>query len=87
MYAETHEATRIRELRPEAFEPLEKDTLLKTFKMEGSASVLASSSSLCFVIMPFSAEYDLVYHQLIKPAAETSGLKVLRADDIFLLES
>ena len=83
MYTETHEATRIRELRPEAFEPLEKDTLLKTFKMEGSASVLASSSSLCFVIMPFSAEYDLVYHQLIKPAAETSGLKVLRADDIY----
>jgi len=83
MYAETHEASRIRELRPEAFEPLEKDTLLKTFKMEGSASVLASSSSLCFVIMPFSAEYDLVYHQLIKPAAETSGLKVLRADDIY----
>ena len=82
-YTETHEATRIRELRPEAFEPLEKDTLLKTFKMEGSASVLASSSSLCFVIMPFSAEYDLVYHQLIKPAAETSGLKVLRADDIY----
>jgi len=83
MYAETHEATRIRELRPEAFEPLEKDTLLKTFKMEGSASILASSSSLCFVIMPFSAEYDVVYHQLIKPAAETSGLKVLRADDIY----
>jgi len=83
MYAETHEATRIRELRPEAFERLEKDTLLKTFKMEGSGLVLASSSSSCFVIMPFSAEYDLVYHQLIKPAAETSGLKVLRADDIY----
>ncbi|MCK4347851.1 MAG: SIR2 family protein, partial [Thermoplasmatales archaeon] len=83
MYAETHEATRIRELRPETFEPLGKDTMLKTFKMEGSAAVLASSSSLCFVIMPFSAEYDLVYHQLIKPVAETSGLKVLRADDIY----
>lgn len=82
-YAETHEATRIRELRPEAFEPLEKDTLLKSFKVEDSASLLASSSSLCFVIMPFSPEYDLIYHQLIKPAAETSGLKVLRADDIY----
>ncbi|PXF59207.1 MAG: hypothetical protein C4B59_11925 [Candidatus Methanogaster sp.] len=82
-YTETHEAIRIRELRPEAFEPLEKDTLLKSFKVEDSASLLASSSNLCFVIMSFRSEYDLVYHQLIKPAAETSGLKVLRANDIY----
>lgn len=82
-YMEVHEATRIRELRPEAFEPLGKDTLLKSFKVEDSASFLASSSSLCFVIMPFSPEYELVYRQLIKPAGETSGLKVLRADDIY----
>jgi hypothetical protein len=73
----------MRKLRPEAFEPLEKDTLMKSFKVEDSASLLASSSSLCFVIMPFSPEYDLVYRQLIKPAAETFGLKVLRADDIY----
>ncbi len=83
IYTETHEATRIRELRPEAFEPLGKDTLLKSFKVEDSASLLASSSSLCFVIMPFSPKYELVYHQLIKPAGETSSLKVLRADDIY----
>ncbi len=83
MYTETHEATRIRELRPEVFEPLGKDTLLKSFKVEDSASLLASSSSLCFVIMPFSPEYEIVYRQLIKPAGETSGLKVLRADDIY----
>jgi hypothetical protein len=82
-YAEIHEANRMRKLRPEAFEPLEKDTLMKSFKVEDSASLLASSSSLCFVIMPFSPEYDLVYRQLIKPAAETFGLKVLRADDIY----
>jgi len=83
MYTETHEATRIRELRPEAFEHLEKDTLLKSLRLEGSASLLASSSSLCFVIMPFSPGYELIYHQMIKPAAETFGLKVLRADDIY----
>lgn len=82
-YTGTHEATRIRELRPEAFEPLEKDTLLKSFKVEYSASLLASSSSLCFVIMPFSPEYESVYRQLIKPVAEPFGLKVLRADDIY----
>ena len=82
-YAEIHEANIMRKLRPEAFEPLEKDTLIKSFKVEDSASLLASSSSLCFVIMPFSPEYDLVYRQLIKPAAETFGLKVLRADDIY----
>ena len=82
-YTKTQEATRIRELQPEAFEPLEKDTLLKSFKVEDSALLLASSSSLCFVIMPFSPEYELVYRQVIKPAAETFGLKVLRADDIY----
>ena len=82
-YTKTQEATRIRELQPEAFESLEKDTLLKSFKVEDSALLLASSSSLCFVIMPFSPEYELVYRQVIKPAAETFGLKVLRADDIY----
>jgi len=82
-YTETHEATRIRELRPEAFEPLKKDTLVKSFKVEDSASLLASSSSLCFVIMPFSPEYEIVYRELIMPAVETFGLKVLRADDIY----
>lgn len=82
-YMGSHEATRIRELRPEAFEPLEIDTLLKSFKEKDSASLLASSSSLCFVIMSFSPEYESVYRQLIKPAAEPFGLKVLRADDIY----
>ena len=82
-YTETQEATRIRELQPEAFETLEKDILLKSFKGEDSALRLASSSSLCFVIMPFSPEYESVYRQVIKPAAESFGLKVLRADDIY----
>jgi hypothetical protein len=82
-YTETQEATRIRELQPEAFETLGKDILLKSFKGEDSALRLASSSSLCFVIMPFSPEYESVYRQVIKPAAESFGLKVLRADDIY----
>ena len=82
-YMGTHEAIRIRELRPEAFEPLAINTLLKSFKVKDSASLLASSSSLCFVIMPFGPEYESVYRQLIKPTAEPFGLKVLRADDIY----
>ncbi len=82
-YMGSHEATRIRVLRPEVFEPLEEDILLKSFKIKDSASILAGSSSLCFVIMSFSPEYEPVYHQIIKPAAETLGLKVLRADDIY----
>ena len=82
-YTGTHEAARIRELQPEAFEHLEKDTLLKSFKLKYSASLLASSSNLCFVIMPFTPEYESVYRQLIKPAAEPFGLKVLRAADIY----
>lgn len=82
-YTGTYEANRIRKLQPEAFEPLEIDILRKSFKLKDSASLLASSSSLCFVIVPFSPEYESVYYELIKPAAEHFGLKVLRADDIY----
>jgi len=63
--------------------PLDIEEMLKSLRLEDSASLLASSSSLCFVIMPFSPGYELVYHQVIKPAAETFDLKVLRADDIY----
>ena len=35
-----------------------------------------------FVIMPFSNEFDPVYHQLIKPSFEEAGFRVDRADDI-----
>lgn len=82
-HTEANEGTKMRELRPEAFESLKKETLVKSFKVKDSASLLASSSSLCFVIMPLSHECDLIYRQLIKPAAETFGLTVLRADEIY----
>lgn len=83
IYVETQEAYRLRKLRPEAFEPLEKTTLRKSFRVTDSASLLTSSSNLCFVIMPFRPKYELVYRQLVIPATATFGLKALRADDIY----
>lgn len=82
-YMETEEASRIRELRPEAFEPLNKRILMKSLRMKDSASLLTSSSNLCFVIMPFNPKYELVYRQLIAPAAKEFGLEVLRTHDIY----
>jgi len=46
--------------------------------------------SLCFVLMPFGKkpsfggsqiDFDAVYHELIKPSIEKSGLEPLRADE------
>ena len=44
---------------------------------------LESDDSLCFVLMPFSAQFDRLYREVIAPAVEESGLKPLRADEVF----
>ena len=45
---------------------------------------------LCFVLMPFgqktdaagnSVDFDRVYHEIIEPAIERSGLESIRADE------
>ncbi len=82
-HMETQTASRMRELRPEAFEPLKKDVLASSLLVSDSAALLTSSSSLCFVLIPSKTEYEPIYWQLIKPAAETFDLKVLRADDVY----
>jgi len=40
-------------------------------------------STLCFVLMPFSAEFDRIYKTVIKEAIEQVNLNALRADEIF----
>lgn len=37
----------------------------------------------CFVLMPFRAEYDEIYQDIIKPLLEEMGYHCLRADEIY----
>ncbi len=38
---------------------------------------------LCFVLMPFAAEFQPIYDDHIKPTVERAGLRCMRADDLF----
>ena len=44
---------------------------------------LGSTGSNCFVIMPFSPKFDLIYVEVFKPAIEAAGLSAIRADEIY----
>jgi hypothetical protein len=37
----------------------------------------------CFIIMPFGGDFDEYYKEIYKPAVLSSGLKPLRADDLY----
>jgi hypothetical protein len=37
----------------------------------------------CFVIMPFRDKFDEIYRRIIKPAAEASGFRPVRADEVY----
>jgi hypothetical protein len=83
MSIDVREAERFRAARPEVFEDVLPATLEGTSRSTDSTLLLTSSSNLCFVMMPFRAETDLLYRGLIKPAVERHGLASLRADEIF----
>lgn len=44
---------------------------------------LDNLTNTCFVIMPFSAVFDAVYANVIRPAIEATGLSSVRADQIY----
>lgn len=44
---------------------------------------IKQEENLCFVLMPFKPPFDQLYREQIKPGIEASGLKCVRADDIF----
>lgn len=73
---------KLRSSAPDVFEPLEKSALQRTYESSDAPHLFESSSTLCFVLMPFSPNFVFVYRQLIKPAAERSGVIALRADDL-----
>ena len=37
----------------------------------------------CFVLIPFTATFDLLYEQVLDPAIEDAGLAPVRADNIY----
>lgn len=76
------EGERFRAARPEVFEDLPPASLGGASRSKDASSLLASSSNLCFVMMPFRPETDHLYHSLIRPAIELNGLVALRADEI-----
>lgn len=72
----------LRRSEPQAFENVQLSTLDRTYEARDAVDLLESSSTLCFVMMPFGRESESIYWNLIKPAAENVGLTPLRADQI-----
>ncbi len=48
-----------------------------------ASSLLTSSSNMCFVLMPFTEPFNIIYKEVIFPSIIGSGLEALRADEIF----
>jgi hypothetical protein len=74
-----------RELRltaPDIFEDLNRGALERTYNRDDAGQIFESTSSLCFVLIPFSTEFELTYRQIILPAAQRAGLTALRAADL-----
>jgi hypothetical protein len=74
--------TNFRTSRPDIFEEVAEEVVEKAVQSDNFAPLLASTSNLCFVMMPFRHELDQIYYTMIKPAVEQFGLTVIRADEI-----
>lgn len=72
---------RLREERPWAFETVATPTFTKTTLAEDAPSLLTSTSNLCFVMMPFQPEFEVVYESLISPVCKKFGLGIMRVAD------
>jgi hypothetical protein len=74
--------SKFRASRPDVFEPIAKEIVEEAVESQNVSPVLAATSKLCFVLMPFSPEFDNVYRELIEPALASFGFKALRADEM-----
>lgn len=74
--------TKFRASRPDAFEPIERQVVIEAVESAEMSSVLAATSNLCFVLMPFREQFDAVYRTLIAPVVSELGLTVVRADEL-----
>jgi hypothetical protein len=79
---DTETGTKFRASRPDAFEPIEEQVVANAVASPEISSVLAATSKLCFVLMPFSQQFDAVYWTLIAPVVTDLGLTVVRADEL-----
>lgn len=44
---------------------------------------VATNAPVCFVVMQFTAEFNTLYTDVIRPVCEANGYKVIRADDFY----
>lgn len=73
----------LRERRPDAFEAgVTAIALSNVLDQPSGVRVLEGSSHMCFVMMPFGREFDVVYYEGIAPVAAEAGLTPVRADEI-----
>jgi len=73
----------IRAANPEVFEDIPQEKIEEASRAPDASTLLSSSSSLCFVLMPFAKPFDDVYRLIITPAVRQAGLEVMRADQIY----
>jgi len=75
-------ASDIRTARPEMFEEVPSGAIEEVTRAPDASLRLASTSSLCFVLMPFDPRFNDVYRTIVVPAARQVGLEAMRADEI-----
>lgn len=74
--------SKFRASRPDAFEVIDNSVVAEAVESPQKSPVLAATSKLCFVLMPFSEKFDAVYRTLIAPVVTELGLTVVRADEL-----
>lgn len=79
---DTKSGVAFRGSRPDLFEEIGTERIQEAVQTDGQASVIETTSRLCFVLMPFGKRFDEIYRLLVSPAVEDNGLTVLRADEI-----
>ena len=79
---DTETGSKFRASRPDAFETIDNSVVAEAVESPDKSSVLAATSKLCFVLMPFSEKFDSVYRTLIAPVVTELGLAVVRADEL-----
>jgi nucleoside 2-deoxyribosyltransferase len=73
---------RLRTARPDLFETADVSIRETPAESVATAALTESTSTLCFVMIPFAERYDRVYRELIAPAIADTGLTAVRADEI-----
>jgi hypothetical protein len=71
----------LRRSRPDLFEVVESPVMQGGALSLEQSLISATTSRLCFVMMPYGANFDRVYRLVIAPAVRENGLEVLRADE------